>query len=81
MRRPARPTVCTVNGCSEPIKRGMVMCRAHWFATPAPLRRAITEAREAHHPARYSAHIVEARKFHFHNSPAALADRITGDRA
>lgn len=37
MTRPA-PT-CRHCGCL--VKRGQLMCRAHWFALPQPLRRAI----------------------------------------
>jgi hypothetical protein len=84
MRRAALPSICAVTGCNETIKRSMLMCRAHWFGTPKPLREAITETwvrRREDGLGPWSANVLEARKFHFQNSPAALAARITGDEA
>lgn len=84
MKRAAHPSVCAVTGCDEAIIRSMLMCRAHWFATPKPLREAITETwarRREDGLGQRSANVLEARKYHFQNSPAALAARITGDEA
>ncbi|WP_019833803.1 hypothetical protein [Sphingomonas sp. PR090111-T3T-6A] len=84
MKRAAEPNACAVTGCDVPIRRGMLMCRAHWFATPKPLREAITDTwarRREDGLGPWSTNVLEARKFHFQNSPAALADRITGDQA
>lgn len=29
---------CEAPSCAESVARGMLMCRAHWFAVPAPIR-------------------------------------------
>lgn len=35
----SRPTVtCAANGCGIAVKRGMLMCKGHWFSLPKPLR-------------------------------------------
>jgi len=84
MTRRAQPDrTCTVTGCSEQTKPGHLMCRAHWYATPKPLRDGIREgwARRREDGMRsYSANVLEARKFHFQNGPAACAARITGEK-
>jgi hypothetical protein len=85
-RRPRQSPVsrCDAPGCNEPIKRGMLMCRAHWFRLPRELRLAISTtwaARRTAGMAPWSANVLAARAFLANNSPAAMAARITGDRA
>lgn len=84
MNRRAQPgRTCAATGCSHQTKPGHLMCRDHWFSTPRPLRLAIKEgwARRREDGLRsYSANVLEARKFHFQNSPAASAARITGEK-
>lgn len=63
MTRP-KPSTCDAPGCNLTIARGKLMCRAHWFATPAPLRRAISDAWQARRLTEWSGHCLEARTFH-----------------
>lgn len=82
--RPRSYVDCDAPGCPEKIKRGMLMCRTHWFALPRELRAAIrstwTDRRTTGLRA-WSANVLAARAYLSTNSPAAIADRITGDRA
>lgn len=55
--------VCDAPGCSVPVKRGMLMCRAHWFALPRHLRQAISESWAAKRIQDWSANCLEARNF------------------
>ena len=34
---------CPAAGCGISIRRGVFMCREHWFQVPAPLRRQIND--------------------------------------
>lgn len=55
---------CDAPGCRETVQRGMLMCRAHWFATPIHLRRAIGETWKAGRIRDWSANCLEARTYH-----------------
>ncbi len=73
---------CDAPGCCEKIRRGMLLCRPHWFALPRELRHAISAtwaSRHAHGLAPWSANVLEARCYLATNTPAAIAARITGD--
>ena len=35
------PHTCHASGCSRPVPPRMFMCKAHWFALPLPMRKAI----------------------------------------
>ena len=35
---------CPVRDCAAPVGARMLMCRPHWYAVPAPLRRAVYDA-------------------------------------
>jgi len=59
-----RPSTCDAPGCNIVIPRGQLMCRAHWFATPIHLRRAISDAWKARRMTEWSGHCFEARAFH-----------------
>ena len=73
---------CDAPGCAEKIRRGMLLCRPHWFALPRELRQAISAtwaARAKSGLAPWSANVLEARRYLANNTPAALAARITGE--
>lgn len=59
-----KPSTCDAPGCTLVIPRGQLMCRAHWFGTPATLRRAISDAWKAKRITEWSSHCLEARKYH-----------------
>jgi hypothetical protein len=83
MTRPARkPTICDAPGCSVEIQRGKLMCRAHWFGTPAPLRRAISDAWKERRIRDWSANCLNARNYHATTADrtAAMRDRQLGER-
>jgi hypothetical protein len=63
-RAPAQPRTCDAPGCSQPVATGKLMCRAHWFATPIQLRRAIGETWKAGQIRAWSANCLEARSYH-----------------
>lgn len=63
MMRPKHST-CDAPGCGLVVSRGKLMCRAHWFATPSHLRRAISDAWQAKRITEWSGHCLEARTFH-----------------
>ena len=65
-----RKSVCDAPGCGLVIARGKLMCRAHWFATPIHLRRAISDAWRERRIRDWSANCLEARSYH-----AVSADR------
>lgn len=56
--------ICDAPGCTVEVRRGILMCRPHWFATPKPLRDAINEAWANRRMREWSAHCLEARAFH-----------------
>lgn len=65
MTRAAHPArVCDAPGCISTVKPGFLMCRPHWFATPRPLREAISAAWKDRRIRDWSAHCLEARNFH-----------------
>lgn len=37
----SRPKVCPVGGCVEPVKKGHLMCLAHWRKVPREVQRAV----------------------------------------
>ncbi|ATI54480.1 hypothetical protein [Sphingomonas melonis] len=66
-RRPApvaQKRTCDAPGCTVPVKRGMLMCLAHWNATPIHLRRAISAAWKEGSIRDWSANCLEARTYH-----------------
>ena len=79
---PARQSRCDAPGCTEPLSFGKLMCRAHWYATPVHLRRAIGDAWREGRIRDWSANCLEARNFHAGraNRAAALRDRQLGER-
>ena len=57
---------CDAPDCDEQIPTGRLMCRAHWFALPGKLRRAINYTwkwRRKNGIAEYSANVHEARSY------------------
>jgi len=51
--------------CHTPIANGLLACKPHWFALPAPLRRAINETwrkRGEHGLKAYVANVREAER-------------------
>lgn len=68
-RAPAAPTrTCDAPGCTVPVKRGILMCLAHWRATPIHLRRAIGAAWKEGRIRDWSANCLEARTYHAGNA-------------
>ncbi|HEY0624645.1 hypothetical protein [Sphingomonas sp.] len=63
MRRNPGISMCDAPNCRERIPRGKLMCRAHWFRLPAPLRRAISDAWKEGRIRDWSANCLEARSF------------------
>ncbi len=37
------PSGCPKKGCPEPVRRGQLMCRDHWYRVPIALRREVNE--------------------------------------
>ncbi len=52
---------CDAPGCDRIIPRGKLMCGEHWFALPAPLRRAINENWRERRMGAWSECVLEAR--------------------
>jgi hypothetical protein len=59
-----KASTCDAPGCELVVSRGKLMCRAHWFATPSHLRRAISDAWQAKRITEWSGHCLEARAYH-----------------
>ncbi|MDB5663416.1 MAG: hypothetical protein JWN59_1754 [Sphingomonas bacterium] len=78
-RAPRPPSICDAPGCTVEVRRGILMCRPHWFRTPRLLREAISAAWAEKRIRDWSAACLEARRWHRDNPPAAIAARITGD--
>lgn len=78
-KRPMR--TCDAPGCDTPVRRGILMCRPHWFQVPKPLREAINQTWAAGQIRAWSANCLEARSFLAKNSPSAIAARITSDQS
>ena len=78
-KRPMR--TCDAPGCDVPVRRGILMCRPHWFQVPKPLRDAIGQTWASGQIRAWSANCLEARRVLASNPPSAIADRITGDRS
>lgn len=38
MRPARRPVLCAAPCCAEPVRRGQLMCRGHWYSVPPALR-------------------------------------------
>ncbi len=79
-RRPAPTRHCDAPGCTVPVKRGILMCREHWYRLPKELRSAINQTWAAGHIRAWSSNCLEARNWLLRNPPGALAARITGER-
>lgn len=60
----AQKRTCDAPGCTVPVKRGMLMCLAHWFATPIHLRREISACWKERRITDWSANCLEARAYH-----------------
>ena len=79
--------ICDAPGCDVAIPKGRLMCRDHWYATPRPLRQAISESWRAGRIREWSGHCLEARGFHAqHPAPVdevigELPGRIAPERA
>ena len=72
-RRPMPSTaVCNVLGCKAIIRRGMLMCRSHWFQTPRDLRQAISSAWAEKRLRDHSANVLAARAWHTAHTPAEM---------
>lgn len=54
---------CAANHCQERVKRGMLMCRAHWFALPVKYRSDIMNAWGARNMEAYQEAVERARNF------------------
>ena len=54
---------CQILSCRTHSKAGQLMCRAHWFALPKPLRAAIGDSWRRRDMAAYRANVGEAVKF------------------
>lgn len=80
-KRPMR--TCDAPGCRTLVRRGILMCRHHWFQVPKPLREAISQTWAAGQIQAWSANCLEARSFLATKSAtaSAIAARITGDRS
>lgn len=63
MKRARTQRVCDAPGCTVPVKRGILMCRAHWFRLPRPLREAIGQAWRDRRIRDWSANCLEARGY------------------
>lgn len=61
-RRPRPKHICGAPGCTVEIRRGMLMCRDHWYQVPRPLRLAITSAWKERRIHDWSANCLEARR-------------------
>lgn len=81
-RKPAS-RICDAPGCTVEVKRGILMCRPHWFSLPKQLQRAISDTWRSGQIRAWSANCLEARKFLVDRAgkAAAIAARTTGDRA
>ena len=79
--RPIR--TCDAPGCDTQVRRGILMCRSHWFQVPKPLRDAISQTWAAGQIRAWSANCIEARSFLATKAAKAstIAARITGDNA
>jgi hypothetical protein len=63
---------CPVDGCEARILPGLLMCRAHWYRVPRPLRAEVNEAWAAFRRVRrHNPHLVAA--FARYNLVAAAA--------
>lgn len=64
---------CAAEGCEVPVPSNLLMCRAHWYRVPVPIRRAVL-----HHwrngPARSYMHAREAAIEAVRKSEAPDAD-------
>ena len=60
--KPRPPSYCDAPGCDQVVRRGMLMCRPHWFAVPKPLRDAIGTAWKDRRIRDWSANCLEARR-------------------
>lgn len=64
MTRRAPPTqTCHAAGCAAKVHRAQLMCRAHWYALPQPLRAEINAAWGEGRFRDWSALCLEARRF------------------
>ena len=70
---------CDAPGCDVPVRRGIRMCRPHWYRLPPLLRESINQTWASRQIRAGSANCLEARRFLRDNPPSAIADRITGD--
>lgn len=82
MAKRTPPPQCSAPGCTETIKRGMLMCRPHWFRLPPELRRAIVSAWKDRRLQDWSANILAARGFLANANRAAFdhTQRLLGER-
>jgi hypothetical protein len=78
-RAKAPPRLCHAPGCTVEVRRGMLMCRPHWFQLPSALRAAINETWKAGAIREWSANCLEASRWLNENGPAAQIARLTGD--
>ena len=79
--RRARPNgTCDAPGCDVAVPRGKLMCRAHWFATPKPLRDAINESWKAGRYREWFGHCLDTRRFHAGQPAPAPAPAVTPER-
>lgn len=81
LRRKQPQRQCDAPGCSVPVRRGILMCRMHWYRLPEPLRQAINQTWAARQIRAWSANCLEARRFLATNTPAEMISRLTGDQS
>jgi hypothetical protein len=58
-----RRIVCAASHCLEPVERGMLMCRPHWFALPVKMRSAIGHSYRARQMVVYQEALRQAVDF------------------
>ncbi len=58
----AGPVLCAATGCRLDVKRGQLMCKAHWLALPNPLRDRIWETWRAFNALRSPRSSAEAER-------------------
>jgi hypothetical protein len=60
---PNEGRACAANFCTERVRRGMLMCREHWFQLPQYMRSAILNAWSARHMQAYGEAVEAARDY------------------
>jgi hypothetical protein len=53
---------CRIKGCDAGAKAGQLMCRAHWYQVPHPLRQAINATWKSRDMSAYVSNVREAER-------------------